>query len=159
MDALVMYDSVFGNTEKVAVAIGEGLATKLKTETKRFKDVEVNQIKDVKLFVVGSPTRAFRATPELVKFLKSLPPKSLEGVKIAGFDTRVSQEQIDSKFLTTMVKIFGYAAEPICKRLMKKGGSEIADPEGFYVGGTEGPLLDGELERAKEWGAKLAEHI
>ena len=45
------------------------------------------------------------------------------------------------------VKIFGYAAKPIADRLTKKGGNLAVPAEGFYVGGTEGPLLEGELER------------
>jgi hypothetical protein len=54
------------------------------------------------------------------------------------------------------VSIFGYAAEPIADRLQKKGGTLVTPPEGFYVGDTEGPLLDGELERATAWAQDIA---
>jgi hypothetical protein len=43
-------------------------------------------------------------------------------------------------------------ARPIADKLVEKGGRLIFPPEGFYVSGTEGPLKDGELERAAEWG-------
>ena len=54
------------------------------------------------------------------------------------------------------VKLFGYAAEPIAARLEKKGGELAVPPEPFYVGGTEGPLLEGELERAEDWARQIA---
>lgn len=50
-----------------------------------------------------------------------------------------------------MVKLFGYAAEKIARALKKSGGIEVISPEGFYVKEVEGPLLDGELERATNW--------
>lgn len=56
-----------------------------------------------------------------------------------------------------MVGLFGYAAEPIAKRLKKAGGKEAAAPAGFIVTDTEGPLQDGELERAADWARQIAE--
>ena len=49
------------------------------------------------------------------------------------------------------MKLFGYAAKPIADRLKKKGGELTIPPEGVYVKGTEGPLKEGELERAADW--------
>jgi flavodoxin I len=53
------------------------------------------------------------------------------------------------------VRIFGYAAQPITDRLEKKGGELVVPAEGFYVADTEGPLLEGELERAAEWAKEI----
>ena len=50
-----------------------------------------------------------------------------------------------------MVKLFGYAAEKISNKLRKLGGIEVVTPQGFYVNGIEGPLVEGELERAAQW--------
>lgn len=58
---------------------------------------------------------------------------------------------MDSAILNFFVKLFGYAARPIADRLIKKGGELAMPPEGFYVEDTEGPLKEGELERATEW--------
>jgi hypothetical protein len=58
--------------------------------------------------------------------------------------------------LSFFVELFGYAAKPIADRLRKKGGSLVAPPEGFYVAGTEGPLLEGELDRAAQWAREMA---
>ena len=79
------------------------------------------------------------------------------GVQVAAFDTRITEEEFRSHgfFVTTLVSVFGYAAEPIAKQLQKKGGELVLPPEGFYVGGTEGPLLDGELARAGAWGEQI----
>jgi hypothetical protein len=54
-----------------------------------------------------------------------------------------------------VVKTGGYAAKRIANQLKRAGGSLIAPPEGFYVEDTEGPLKDGELERAANWAEGL----
>jgi flavodoxin len=57
--------------------------------------------------------------------------------------------------LRILVNLFGYAAKPIADRLEKKGGERIMPPEGFFVEGTEGPLKEGELERAADWAKQI----
>jgi flavodoxin len=49
----------------------------------------------------------------------------------------------------------GYAAKPIADKLKKKGGKLVLPPEGFFVQGSEGPLKEGEVERAAEWAKQL----
>jgi flavodoxin len=159
MNGLVVYDSVFGNTEKVALAIAGALGSKNSVAALRVGEVKPEHLEGVKLLVVGSPTRAFRPTPATTKFVGSFPPKGLQGVGVAAFDTRISTADTSSRFLSFMVKLFGYAAEPIAGKLQKKGGRLVAPPEGFSVAGTEGPLEDGELERAQQWAAELAQEL
>jgi hypothetical protein len=80
----------------------------------------------------------------------------LEGVKVAAFDTRYREAEIEKvRILAFLVKIFGYAAKPIADRLEKKGGELAVPPEGFYVTDTEGPLFEGELERAADWARQI----
>ena len=155
--ALVVYDSFFGNTERIAQSIGNALVRPEDVGILRVGDVRPEQLTGLKLLIVGSPTRAFSPSPAIKKFLKSIPKNGLKGVKIAAFDTRITDEEIDSAvfFLRFLVNIFGYAAKPIVDRLVKKGGQLIAPPEGFYVQGTEGPLKEGELERASEWAKQI----
>ena len=108
------------------------------------------------MLVVGSPTQRFSPTGPTTAVLKSIPQDGLRGVKVAAFDTRITVAEIERiKILAFFVKLFGYAAEPIADRLQKKGGELAVPPEPFYVGGTEGPLLEGELERAAEWARKI----
>jgi len=151
MNTLVVYDSVFGNTEKVAQAIAQALGGKAVKVDAAPKDIG-----DTELLIVASPTRAFTATPALKAWVKRLPKGSLAGVKTAAFDTRMSLEEVDNKFLTFMAGIFGYAAEPLSKTLAKKGGTAAAAPVGYIVGGNEGPLRDGEMDRAIEWAKSCA---
>ena len=64
-------------------------------------------------------------------------------------------KEINNFVLNFLVPIFGYAAKPISRQSAGKGGTLACDPEGFHVRESEGPLEDGELERAVEWGHRL----
>jgi len=151
MKAMVIYDSVFGNTEKVAQAIGAALEAQAEVKVLKVGDVPPEFWTGLDALIVGSPTRAFSPTPATKKLLSGIPRQGLKGVKVAAFDTRVDVATVDSGFLSFMVRLFGYAAEPLAARLRKKGGQEALPPAGFIVGGTEGPLGEGELERAAIW--------
>ncbi len=159
MKAMVVYDSVLGNTEKIALAIGAGLGSQAEVEVRRVGDVRPEQLMEVDLLIVGSPTRGFRPTPATSKLLKGIARNGLKGVSVAAFDTRFSESQIAEgpAILAGLVRIFGYAAEPISKRLATKGGRVVAQPVGFIVTNTEGPLQDGELERATDWARRILE--
>lgn len=156
MRTLVVYDSVFGNTEHVARAIGDALGTAGEVRVVRVTEVQPGQLAGVDLLIVGSPTRGFRPTPATTNWLKSIPAGSLQGVRVAAFDTRIPMGSNVPGFLRLMVRIFGYAAHPIADRLVKKGGTLAVPPEGFLVTGTEGPLQEGELERAADWARQIA---
>jgi flavodoxin len=155
MKSLVIYDSMYGNTEKIAQAIGKALQTRGDTRVVSVKEANLDLLKGIDLLLVGSPTQAFNPLPAVKNFLKSLPKGSLAGMKVVAFDTRMDVKKVDYKFLTFMTKLNGYAAEKIGKALVNKGGSLLDKPEGFIVEGSEGPLRDGELERAGEWAGKL----
>ena len=159
MKALIIYESFFSNTEKIAKVIGEGFDSSVEVNVRKVSNVKFEQLKGIDLLIVGAPTRAFRPSPGIAKFLKSIPAKSLQGVKAASFDTRIALEDIKLRFLKTMVKLFGYAAEPISKKLRKKGAEIIAEPEGFCVNDTEGPLKENELQRARDWAKILNKKI
>ena len=83
MKALVVYDSFFGNTEQIAravgAAIGNALASHAEVQTLRVGDVKAEHLAGLDLLVVGSPTRAFSASPATKAWLKSLAPNSLRG--------------------------------------------------------------------------------
>ena len=155
MKAIIIYDSVFGNTEKVALAINKAFTGDKGSGTFRVGHIQPDQLKDVDLLIIGSPTRKFQATPASKEFIKNIPRGSLKGVKVAAFDTRISTDDIQSGFLKWMMNFFGYAAGPLARRLQRKGGQLIADPEGFIVQGTEGHMKDGERERAEPSGKTL----
>jgi flavodoxin len=155
MKAMIIYDSFFGNTEQIAQAIGKAIGSQQNVEIFRVSQVKPEQLTGLNILIVGSPTRGFRPTPAITKLLESIPRHGLKGVKVAAFDTRISMSDIDSRILPPLVKIFGYAAKPIADKLQKKDGELAMPPEGFFVQGTEGPLKEGELERAANWAKQI----
>ena len=153
MKALVVYDSVFGNTEKIAKKIGESIGEDARVV--KVTAVSPDDMAGVEVLIVGSPTRAFRPTKEITGFVNKLPSKSLQGVSIAAFDTRMDTELVDNAVLSFMAKLFGYADKPIENKLVKKGGVKTVESAGFIVLESEGPLREGELDRAEEWAKKI----
>jgi flavodoxin len=139
MKVLVIYDSMYGNTEKIARAIGEVITGEVKVL--RVAEVTLSELESIDLLVVGSPTQGGRPTTAIQEFLTKL-PETIKGINVAAFDTRMS---------TRLVGIFGYAAGRIADNLKEKGGNLIAPPEAFFIKGGRGPLKDGELERAANW--------
>ncbi len=149
---------MYGNTEKIARAIGEGL--KSAGEVRVIRSVEVNpdQLTGADLLVVGSPTQAFNMIAAMKDFLDILTIRQLVEVKFAAFDTRMDVKEVGSGLLTFLAGIFGYAAEKIDKSLIARGSLQVVPPAGFIVNGKEGPLREGELERAAAWAGEILAH-
>ena len=157
MKALVIYDSQFGNTRRVAETIGAALGKVGEVAVVPVGDANPDQLAGLDLLIVGSPTQRFNPTPATTNFLKRIPAGGLNGTRIAAFDTRFTVENIENiRILAFFVRIFGYAAEKIARRLVSKGGIPAGEPGRFYVLDTEGPLLGGELERAAAWATGAA---
>ena len=155
MKILIIYDSVFGNTKLAALAMGSALGISEEAGVFQVGSVKMEQLSGLDLLLVGSPTRGFRPTEAVTKFLKAIPQGALKGVRAAAFDTRIAPGDIGSPILRLLVRAGGYAAKPIVGLLVKKGAQIIAPPEGFCVEKSEGPLKQGELERAAEWAKGL----
>ncbi len=166
MSALVVYESVYGNTRAIAEAIAEGLGGADVTAVHEAPE----RPEGIDLVVVGGPTHMHGLAtvrsrqmgadavkedgagqvepgatqePGLRAWLAALPDG--EGTKAAAFDTRLDR----SPWLT------GVASRGIANR-MRQRGYEIVDRESFLVEESEGPLAPGEFERAREWGRTLA---
>jgi len=146
MKTLIVYDSQYGNTEKIAQSIGEAIGSQMV----RVGYVSPTEWKKIDLLIVGSPTHGGWYTPGVKGLLEALP--LLENLKVAAFDTRTVS--IWNRLLP-----FGYAAPRIARKLEENGGNILAPPEGFVVLGIEGPLKDGELERAAGWARGLASKV
>ncbi|MBM3187450.1 MAG: flavodoxin family protein [Chloroflexi bacterium] len=146
MKAMVVYDSVFGTTEQIAQAIGNALGSQEDVEVLRVGKVKPEQLTGLTLLIVGSPTQGGRPTPAIQDFLNKVSEAAIRSINVAAFDTRLS---------TRLVGIFGYAAGRIADSLKRKGGTLIASPEGFFVEDKEGPLKEGELERAADWAKQI----
>jgi flavodoxin I len=150
MKALVVYDSLYGNTEKIAKAIGEAIEAK----TLKVSEANLSELASFNLLIVGSPVQGGRATKAVQDFLGKIPANALKNVNIASFDTRFSPKE-KGFGIRILIKVFGYAAGRIAQSLQSKGGHLVTQPEGFIVEGKEGPLREGELERAAQWGKEI----
>ncbi len=153
MPSLVIFDSIFGNTEQIARAIAKGLGAD--TQCLRAGSASIAQIGAAGLIIIGSPTRAFAATPALMSLLNAIPAGALAGKRVAAFDTRMQLDGVKGVFFKKIIDRGGYAAPIIAKRLTAKGGELCVPAEGFFVKGEEGPLVNGELERAEAWAKQL----
>ena len=146
MKALVVYDSAYGNTEKIAKSIGGAITGNVKVL--RVGEVNPSELEPVDFLIVGSPTYGGRPTPAVQSFLDNIPESAVKSMSVAAFDTRLSAK---------WVKIFGYASGKIAGSLKAKGGTLIMSPEGFFVKGAKGPLLEGELGRAASWAKEIVQ--
>jgi flavodoxin I len=145
MKALIVYDSLYGNTEQIAKAIGGAITG----EVKVVKVGEANpaEVGAYDLLIVGSPTQGGRHTKPMQEFLGKIPADALKNKNVAAFDTRIK---------AIWVKLFGYAAGRIADALKDKGGNLVAPAEAFFVKSAKGPLAEGELERAAVWAKGIA---
>lgn len=145
MRGLVVYDSVYGNTQRIAEAIGSGIGEG--AEVVKADRFDRSKLDSTNLLVIGSPTQGGRPTKSVQEFIDGIPETVARSLKVAAFDTRYSGR---------FVKVFGFAADRIAQRLTLKGGTLVGPPQGFFVGGKKGPLKEGEETRAREWGKSIS---
>jgi flavodoxin len=149
MNALVIYDSTFGNTERLAQATADVLAERGSVRVLRVTKVQPADLDGVDLLILGCPTHKHRPTDAVQAFLDCLSKRSLNGIAAAAFDTRYRR----SRLLT------GSAARRVSKNLRKAGATIITGPESFFVAAREGPLETGEIERAAAWAREIVGHL
>ena len=147
MNTFVVYDSQFGNTERIATIIANTLIEFGQVRAVRVNQIHAVELQGVDLLVVGCPTQGWRPTPAMRSLLEHLSAGSLNGLAVACFDTRFQR----SRWVT------GSAARSIARLLRKKSASLLLPPESFFVEGTKGPLVEGEAERAAAWAQELGE--
>ena len=166
MKALVVYESMFGNTERVAQAIAAGISESMDVEAAAVATAPATVPPDVCLLIVGGPTHAFsmsrRNTREdavrqwatastragLREWLADLPPQP-GAVAVTTFDTRVSGAR----------RLPGSAAKSAARSARRRGFVRVECGESFYVERIAGPMLDGEVERATQWGRQIARTV
>jgi flavodoxin len=149
MNALVLYDSQYGDTQRIAQAIANALGEFGEARAVRLDPAQPLELQGVDLFIVGCPTQGWRPTPAIQSFLEETSSEELGGLVGAFFDTRFRLP----RFMT------GSAAKVMAGKLREKGVSLLVGPESFFVKGTEGPLREGELERASTWARMLLKEV
>jgi flavodoxin len=141
MRALVVYESLFGNTELIAQTIARALAGRVSVRVVPLAQACHTELETADLLVIGCPTQYHDATPDALAWLDHLPRTALEGMATAVFDTRYHMAQLLS----------GSAAQVIGKRIEQCGARLLAPPQSFFVVNRDGPLEAGEVERAAAW--------
>lgn len=146
MNTLVIYDSHYGNTKRIAQAIADTLHAFGQAQAVHVDPDRSFKFQGVDLLILGSPTQGFRPTPAMQFLLETVSPASLSGLAVACFDTR---------FRGRLWK--NSAAPRMAKQLRTMGVEPIVPPESFFVKAMkkEGPLLTGEVERAATWARML----
>jgi hypothetical protein len=174
MGALVVYESMFGNTRRIAEAIAAGFAKTGQAVVVGVADAHEGLLAGIDLLVVGGPTQGWSmsrpstrrgatlyvAKPESELTLEpgaDTGPGVREWLALRGrlavaaaaaFDTR-----INSRFLFT-----GRASKAIGRQMERHGMHLIVPPESFLVD-SESHLLSGETDRAQAWGQQLARAV
>jgi len=164
MNALVIFESMFGNTGLIAEAVADGLASRLAVEKVEVGRAPEHISPQVDLVVVGGPTHAFgmsRPGTRSKAADETDAPLMSPGIGLREWLAKVSRPdgQVSSATFDTRVdkpRVPGSAAASGAKRLRRLGFRQVADPESFFVVGMTGPLLPGEYERAHRWGEALA---
>lgn len=141
MKSLVIYDSNFGNTKKIA----EVVADELGCAAVKITDIDPSDLTSYDLLVVGTPIIGWMPTEHMQAFLAKLKTGELSGVKATTFDTRVK------------LFIHGDAMNKLANGLKKLDAEIITIPMAFFVAGKkdEPYLLDGEIEKARDWAAEI----
>ena len=165
MRSLVVYESWFGNTRELAGTIAAALAHEGDV-TLLSVDDPLPSLDEFDLLVVGAPTHVHGLSSKRSRqgaieqsgeegepgvgvkgWLEELPLLGRPGVAV--FDTRAHKPQL----------LVGSAAHRLARRVERRGYGLAAEPQSFFVQGTPGPLEEGELERAWEWGRTLANGV
>lgn len=170
MRAMVLYESMFGNTRVIAEAIGAGLRPTYDVDVRQVGTVSRRELDGVDLIVAGGPTHAWAPSRPSTRAAAAkqveAPGSGLQlesgatgpglrelfaevtGLRAgaAAFDTRINK----SPMLT------GRASRKIARMLKRSGCSPVARPASFLVSGKPAMLVPGEENRARGWGSQLA---
>jgi flavodoxin len=158
MNVVIVFDTQFGNTERIARAIGAAFAATDAVRVQRADQVRTLNAEDVDVLIVGGPTQRQRMTTILEAVLEATPRRSLKGLNAAAFDTRYRM----AAWLT------GSAGDRIGRDLKKLGARLVVPAESFFIERDVPPegqkrrhererLEAGEVERAAQWARKVAE--
>lgn len=164
--AVVIYESMFGNTQKVANAIAEGLKGGIRVDVFEVGEAPDQFGEETVLLIVGGPTHAFgmsrpstranaaqRASGPLVSNARGVREwmqvvRCRRSTMVATFDTRANRPRLP-----------GSAGRKLTTAFRRRGLRVISKPRHFWVRSTTGPLIGGELQRAQLWGAELAGYV
>lgn len=152
MNAVVIYFSQFGNTRMLAESMVEAMTVAMGSSgTVRVagaEQLDSDALAGADLVVMGVPTHRMNLPEAVRPVLDALPRRALKGKVVAAFDTSYRMNALLSRFT---------AAKRLDRQLRKLGGKRLVAPETFIVEGREGPLEEGEVERAQQWAESIVD--
>ncbi len=161
MEAVVVYESLWGNTAVIGKAIAEGIGPGARAASTA--EALPAEMADVDLIVVGSPVLGFRLpSEEMLEGIRVHPGRASSAPDLTQPSMRTWLDSLPEgrgRFAAFETRLWwspGGAVRGISDRLGEAGYRQIAKPARFIVTGTYGPLRGGEMERARLWGAELA---
>ncbi|MFB0567809.1 MAG: flavodoxin family protein [Candidatus Bathyarchaeia archaeon] len=150
--AIVVYDSRFGNTEKIARALARGMEKQgVKVDCVKVDEVDVQKLVEYDFLAIGGPTHMLGMSEPMKEFLEELKTVDISGKKGFCFDTRV-QSRLNRFDLNS-------AAKRIEKKMKKMKVKMIKSRKSAIVEGREGPLEKGAQETFEKLGEEIAELI
>ena len=165
MKAIVVYESLWGNTAAIARAIAEGIGPEARALSTAEATAAVTA--DADLIVAGAPLHAFRLSTEKIrdalatkKDEKAPTPPDLSHPSMRSWLAALPKGKGKAAAFETRFKWSpGGAAGSIMRGLKRAGYSKASRPQKFLVKGVYGPLKNGEVERARAWGRELAKLV
>jgi hypothetical protein len=159
--AVVVYESLWGNTAEIARAIAEGIGPDARAVPTSKAAPELPA--GVDLLVTGAPLLGFSlATEDMRASIASNPGNAPSRPDLTQPSMRAWLERLQpgscgcATFETRIWWSPGSAAKTMMTALEAKGLQRAAEPNKFIVTGKYGPLKAGEVDRARAWGARLA---
>ena len=151
MNAVVIYFSKFGHTQMIAEAIAEALQGVGNVKLLAYDQFDLEDLNPADLVVMGTPTHRMNLPEAVRPIFDQLPRRILRGKAFAAFDTSYKMSDRNSpEWLARFT-----AAPKLARKLRRLGARRIAPPETFFVKDREGPLYEGESERAAAWANTL----
>jgi flavodoxin len=161
MRIVIVADSQFGNTTRIAEAIGRGAAGAgdVSVISAGEADAQAVLAEHVDLLIAGGPTVSRGMTPTFARFIDAV-ATSARGLSVAAFDTRYRGSEL----------LLGSAGKRAAEKLQHAGARMVSPKESFYVVRAEAPrgersrpglakLADGEEARAEAWGRSLVKSV
>ena len=146
--AIILYDSVFGNTKKVAMSLSRGLeAGGLHVDSSSIENLEIENLYNYDIIGIGGPTHYHGASKKMKSFLSKIKHLRLEGKYGFAFETK-------GEF-----RLAGSAAKRIVRYLNKLKLKIIHPFISGIVLGQEGPLKEKTLEKMEQIGLNISVKI
>lgn len=153
MKGIVIYDTSYGNTKRIAETIAETLKESgTEVDLYYVKDVKKLNGNDYDFLVLGSPTKFGTMSLAIRFFLGKVKSEEWMNKPFAAFDTEnpenIERAQAENKEWS--------AAEKISEKLRDKKMKQLLPVLKAVVFGQKGPLKEGETERTRDYAGELA---